>query len=164
MRMDMADKIERLRGTQSYASLAKAVGCSSSNMHKIAREGGRPGFALGVKLARRFAVPPEWLADDAADWPPPAGDEQKAADIVRDALEGAGLAGDLDPDEREMMAAYRRLPTALRPKAAGYVIGLAAGGSEASARAAATVLQAGRNAQAQAEQERRSPPARHRRA
>ncbi len=140
--MDLAGKIEHLRRGRSNTELAVACGCSPANIQKIAREGSQPNFALGVRLAAVLGVPADWLGDDDADWPPPTTDRERAASLVEQALTGAGLAGELSRDERELLSSWRSLPRDVRNRTLGYVIGLAAGGTETAAELGADVMEA----------------------
>ncbi|MFW6153660.1 MAG: helix-turn-helix domain-containing protein [Planctomycetota bacterium] len=133
--MELADKVQRLRGGRSNAELGKAAGCSATTIHNIARAGRQPSFAVGVRLARALGVAADWLGDDAQDWPPPPSMEDKTAAIVRQALESRGMIGELSDDERALLSAWRQLGAEGRAELRGYLRGLQAktqGGSEAS--------------------------------
>lgn len=123
--MKLAEKLRKARGNRSYASIAEAVGCSPGNVRKIEAEDSQPGFVLGIRLAEVLGVPPDWLADDGADWPPPADDRQRAADLVRHALTRGGLADELNEEERELIANFRRLNDRRRGEAVGVLRTLA---------------------------------------
>jgi len=84
----------------------------------------RPRIDLGLKLAHLFGVPLDWLADDGQDWPPPKSDEQSAADIVKQALTNAGLAGELTDEETELLALIRAVGPAQRLLVRGVLMGL----------------------------------------
>lgn len=137
MAVELAEKLRRVRAGRSYADVAREVGCSPGNIRKIEAEASRPGFDLGMRLARALGVPAEWLADDEADWPPPASEEGQAVELVRGALTKAGIAGDLTDEERELLAGFRQLAPAQQRELLGYLRGLAAGGSSRGAAMAA---------------------------
>jgi len=140
----IGEKIERLRAGTSYAAVARAAGCSEGNLRQL--EAGKiasPRVELCLRIARHFGVPLDWLADEAQDWPPPASDDEQAAELVRGALVGAGLAGELTRDERELLSRYRSLSQRHRDRVLGLVIGLASsGGDEEAAELAADVGEA----------------------
>lgn len=134
--MVIAEKLARLRARRgrSYVEVGAAARCSGQHVRRIERDGTVPSVSIALGIARLFGVPLDWLADDAADWPPPAvGERQAVVDVVERALESGGLAGELTDTERDVLSALRSLDPVGRAKAAGYVIGLAAGGSSESA-------------------------------
>lgn len=131
--MNLGEKIRSVKKNRSYADIARGVGCSAENIRKIIDQGSQPGFSLGIRLAKTLGVPPDWLADDSQDWPPPEDDSRKASEMIERALAGAGLAGKLSADEREILTNWRRLDHPLRQKVIGYVIGLATTGDQAGA-------------------------------
>ncbi len=121
--MELAEKIQRLRGTLSNAALGQAVGCSPSNIQNVARAGGQPSFAVGARLAKILGVPAEWLADDEQDWPPPPTEKQAATAAIERMLAGAGLVGELNEEERDLLVRFR----ALNDVSKGRMLGLAEG-------------------------------------
>ena len=136
----IGQKVRRLRGDTPYEKVGQAVGFSTNAIRDL--EIGnteKPSVQLAAGVARYFAVPLDWLADDSADWPPPQSDAQQAVEMVRSALAREGLAGELDKDERDLLAAWRTLSDADRTWILGYVTGLAAGGTEVTADEAAAV-------------------------
>lgn len=137
--MKLAEKIRRIKGSRSYADIAREVKCSSENIRKIVDQNSWPGFALGVRLAKYLGVPIVWLADDSQDWPPPEDKAAEAVEMVRDALAGAGLAGELTARERAILTHYRALADEMKLKAEGYLIGLDHGGTEDAAKFGAEV-------------------------
>ncbi len=128
--MELADKVQRLRGGRSNAELGKAAGCSATTIHNIARAGRQPSFAVGVRLARALGVAADWLGDDAQDWPPPPSMEDKTAEIVRQALESRGMIGALSDDERALLSAWRQLGPEGRAELRGYLRALRTGAAE----------------------------------
>ncbi|MHC4983596.1 MAG: hypothetical protein ACYTF6_10610 [Planctomycetota bacterium] len=124
--MELGQKLRHLlnRERYDYKSLADEVGCSYSNVRKIIDAGSEPKFRLGVRMARLLGVPPTWLADDEADWPPPENEQQRTIDLMRNALTRAGLAGELTKVERQLLALWRSLPEERRQNAMGYMVGL----------------------------------------
>lgn len=137
--MELADKVRRARAGRSYAEIARAVGCTPANIRKIEAEASQPGFVLGVRLAWALNVPADWLADDSADWPPPVSDQARAEGLVRKALTGAGLVGELSEDERDLLAAWRRLSDRRR----GELQGLATGWADTADATSITPAEAG---------------------
>lgn len=121
--MSTAAKIKKLRGSRSYASLGEACGCAATNMHNYAT-GTKVPFKIGVRLAVALGVDPAWLADDEQDWPPPPTEKQAATAIVERALTGAGLAGELNDDERELVSGFRALNGEARGRVLGMIDGL----------------------------------------
>lgn len=132
--MELGKKISRLRGNLPYAEIGRVGDCSAPTIRDI-ESGFRKDTSvrLVARLARYFNVPLDWLADDSQDWPPPEDDRRKASEMIERVLSGAGLAGDLSNDEREILANWRRLDHPLRQKVIGYVIGLATTGNQAGA-------------------------------
>jgi len=127
--MDFSEKIKRLRKGRSPEWVAKQVECSGVSVRRMEIGDQEPKIRLGLAMARLFEVSFDWLCDDGADWPPPASDEQQAAEMVREALTGGGLAGELTDEERELLATWRRMAPNRRGHALGYLIGLATSGS-----------------------------------
>jgi len=132
--MNLGAKVRRLRSGRSFASVSRVVGCSPGALRQL--EAGAitsPRVSVLLSLSREFGVSLDWLADDSADWPPPAvTDRQAATEAVERVLAAGGLAGELTDDEREIVSVWRSLSTVLRARASGYVIGLATGGSSES--------------------------------
>ncbi len=132
MSVKLAEKLRMARRGRSYVEIAHEVGCTPGNIRKIEAESSQPGFVLGVRLAEALGVPVNWLADDSADWPPPATPQQSAETLVREALTGAGLTGELTPPEREVLRLYRMLEGDNRKKIEGMLLGLAFAGTDAA--------------------------------
>ena len=124
--MQLGKKVTRLRGALSYAELGRVADCSPPTIRDI-EAGIRRDTSVRIvaKLARYFRVSLDWLADDGADWPPPADDRQRAADLVRHALTRGGLADELNEEERELIANFRRLNDRRRGEAVGVLRTLA---------------------------------------
>ncbi len=135
MGMAYGEKLARLRADRglSYAEVAARVGCSGPHVRRLEKQGANASTLISLGIARLFAVPLDWLADDAQGWPPPTSDRQRAAELVERALTGGGLAGELTDAERDLLAAFRSMTPEQRSRALGYVIGMRAGGSEAAA-------------------------------
>jgi transcriptional regulator with XRE-family HTH domain len=95
-----------------------------------------PAFDLVADLARYYRLPLDWLADDSAQWPPPAGAERQVGDLLRQVLTEGGLAGELSAQERELLAMMRALPADLRQRwldrSLAYAEGLLAAEAAAS--------------------------------
>lgn len=140
----LGEKLQRLRGGTSYAEIGRAARCSAPTIRNIEAGGTlEPSVALVARLATHFGVSLDWLADESQGWPPPASDDEQAAELVRGALVGAGLAGELTRDERELLSRYRSLSQRHRDRVLGLVIGLASsGGDEEAAELAADVGEA----------------------
>lgn len=137
--MKLAEKCQRLRRGQSLRDIATAVSCSPENIRSILSGESEPKLQLGMRLADHLGVPLDWLADDAADWPPPASQDERIIDTVRAAM---ATAVDLPADERELLRSYRALDRQRRDRALGLVIGMAAYGSEEDAKVLADALEA----------------------
>ncbi len=138
--MKLRHKLRKLRGDQPIAEIARAAHCSGPTIADI--EAGRtkdPKFSIIAGAAGYFAVPLDWLADDSQPWPPPPSDSQQAVEMVRAALAKEGLAGELDKDERRLLAAWRALSDADRTWILGCITGLDAGGTEGTADFAAAL-------------------------
>jgi transcriptional regulator with XRE-family HTH domain len=139
----LGEKLSLLRKDRAYAEVAKAVGCSAPTVRDI--EAGRtldPSISIVRGFAELYGVSLDWLADDSADWPPPATPQQSAEQIVRQALERGGLAGELSEDERAVVSAMRRLDDSARTRLVGYVDALAAMPPAASGTASEAARQA----------------------
>jgi transcriptional regulator with XRE-family HTH domain len=124
MNVDLAEKIKRLRDGRPIQVQAKLIGTTEGSLRQI--EGGKirsPRSSLLLSIARHFKVPLDWLADDKAGWPPPATEGEKASEIVEFALSKAGLIGKLSSDERDLLAAFRQLPSGERGRLLGYAQG-----------------------------------------
>lgn len=126
----MQEKLRRLKGGRSYAEIGEALHCAPERVRKWIDAGAEPHFRIGVQLAAYFGVSPQWLGDDAADWPPPASTDERILETVRSALAGAGAAGSVTDAEREALAALRRLPETLAARAVGVLVGMAAAAGE----------------------------------
>jgi len=123
----LAEKIRRLRGGRAYAELARAAGCSAPTVRDIATGQRRdPSIRIIAGIAAFLDVSIDWLVDDEQGWPPPGGRDE-ASQLVRQALAGAGLIGDVSPEEREFLLRWRALPPELQQRALGYLIGLSGG-------------------------------------
>jgi len=125
----MQEKLRLLMAQQrfDYAKLSRAAGCSESNIRKIVDGGSEPKLGLAARLASALGVPLAWLADEAQDWPPPAaGADERALELVRSALDNAGLLGELTDLERRALAALRALPPERRGEIVGFLTGLSA--------------------------------------
>lgn len=115
-------KLSQLRAGQSYATIGRVCGCSGEHVRRL-EKGANPSIRIGIALAKHFGISLDWLADDSAGWPPPASDQERAEDLVREALTSAGFTGELSDDERDLLAAWRRLGDRRR----GELLGLATG-------------------------------------
>ena len=60
-----------MRASPSPEWLGDQIGVHGLTIRRIESKNQRPRVDLALKLARFFDVPLDWLADDAADWPPP---------------------------------------------------------------------------------------------
>ena len=126
--MRVGEKIKKLRiqAGVSATKLGQAVGRSPTTIIEIEEGGTRdPKLSIVRGIADFLHVSMDWLTDDSADCPPPETNEQQTADLIRNALAGAGLAGEQTDDERELLAAWRRLNDRRR----GELLGLARGWS-----------------------------------
>jgi len=155
-------KLSRLRneGGFSYSAVARWIGRSTNAVRDI--EAGRtkePSVTIVRKLAEAYHVTIDWLTDESQGWPPPPSEDTRVSDIVRPAIANQGLAGELTDEERELLAGFRKLPPKQQDRIVGYVIGLAASGSEAGAQAAAELFSAGQQAHRAAQE----PPGKPRR-
>ncbi len=121
--MELAEKVQRLRGKRSNADLAEACGCSPTHIQKIAREGSIPSLPIGVRLANTLGVSADWLADESADYPPPPTEKQVSAAMIEQVLAGGGLVGELSEEERALVSRFR----ALNDAGKGRMLGLAEG-------------------------------------
>lgn len=110
----------------SFAELARKANCSDEHVRKIANGSTQVSLRIASGLSKALSVPLDWLADDAADWPPPASDEQKATDIVKELLASRGVGGDLTDDERQCLAAFRAMDEMARQKTLGFMGGVMA--------------------------------------
>ena len=132
--MNVTEKLQRLRGTRSYAEAARAAKCSEPAARDVFQGVTKnPKAYILHGLAQLYGVSLDWLLDDSQDWPPPADDKQRATKLVERALSGAGLAGDLTEDERTLLSKWRSLSPTQRAEVVGYVIGLAAGATSEAA-------------------------------
>jgi len=112
----LAEKLERLKGGRSYAEIAALADATAENIRKVVREGSQPGFALGVRLARVFGVPADWLGDDSADWPPPESVEKQIARLLRAANLDEGSGAELSKEERRFVTLSRAMPVDMRQR------------------------------------------------
>lgn len=82
LRMDFVAKLKTLMDARGWkqADLARASGVADSTVsHWLKRKiKGKPDLDTGLKLARAFGVPLDFLADDDADEPPGAMDPELA--------------------------------------------------------------------------------------
>jgi transcriptional regulator with XRE-family HTH domain len=58
-------------GDMSASALAKVARVSKQTMSLWLKGSRRPGIDEAYRMARHFGVPLDWLADEAADYPPP---------------------------------------------------------------------------------------------
>ena len=121
----IADKLSRLRGGRNYSEVARGVGYSTNAIRDV--EAGRtdnPRIDLVRKLSEFYGVSLEWLADDSQDWPPPPTEKQQLTETLERVLAGAGLAGELNDDERELISGFRGLNGEARGRVLGMIEGL----------------------------------------
>lgn len=129
-KMVLGKKIREMRQQLNLSArqLASLVGCSPNTIIEIEEgETKAPSVWRIRKIADHLSVPLDWLTDNSADFPPPTSVAQEAASMVEAALTGAGLAGELTDDERELLAAWRRLNDRRR----GELLGMARGWGDA---------------------------------
>lgn len=129
---DLADKARRAMAGRSYADIARLMGNKPENVRKWIDGSTMPLFVAGVQFCLALGIDPAWLADDSQDWPPPETVEDKTAELVGQALAGAGLAGELTDDERQLLSRWRQL----NDRQQGRVLGMVEGLGEAAAEAA----------------------------
>lgn len=121
-------KISRLRGDTSYSRIAEQVGCSEGALRQL--EAGitaDPRSSLIKGLASVFGVSVDWLLDDTKSLDDPRGPDDSVRQVVERALTQAGLLGELDTEERELLSRFRALPPHGRDRVFAYLDGLAAG-------------------------------------
>jgi transcriptional regulator with XRE-family HTH domain len=73
MATTLGDKLRHLmvhRGDMSATALAKIAHVSKQTMSLWLKGERRPSIDQGLRMARFFAVPLDWLADESADYPP----------------------------------------------------------------------------------------------
>ena len=117
-------KISQLRGDRSPEWVASRVNCSGGTIRRYENGEQQASAANAFDLARLFGVSVDWLLDDAADWPPPPTEKQAATAVVERMLAGAGLAGELNEEERELVSGFRSLNVAGRSRVLGTIDGL----------------------------------------
>jgi len=144
MSMTIGEKILRLLQDRSPEWLGRQVGYAGTSVRRVIEGGQLPNFLVGCKIAGVLGVSADWLADENQAWPPPATEEQRVSEIVRDALAGKGLAGELTDEERRLLSVFRDLPEGEQHYALGFLAGLAKTGSREAAEAAGRVYSAGR--------------------
>ena len=125
-KMEFGEKIRRAMADRqiSNAWLARQVGCSPENIRKHIAEGTKPGFALGLRIAAVLEVDPFWLGDDKTVYPPPPTEKQQLTETLDRVLAGAGLAGELNEEERELVSGFRSLKGEARGRVLGMIDGL----------------------------------------
>jgi len=126
LQMDLQEKLRRFKGNRSYADIARAIGCSPENVRRIIDSGTEPKFILGVRLARTLGADVDWLIDETAEGAPPVDDRQRIAAIMEDALNGAGITGELSADEIRLVGDFRQLNRDQRNHLDGFLKGLLA--------------------------------------
>ena len=158
--MELAEKTNQLRAGRPISGVARQIGASEGWLRQLEKGQIRePRLPRVLALARFFGVPLDWLGDDSADWPPPQTEAQRGVDLVAEALASAGLVGELTDDERELLAAYRRMAPRQRDRLVGYAIGQAASGTAEGAALGAALGEAlGGSAPAASGGGRRKPP------
>lgn len=87
-----------------------------------------PGIQIIRGLAELYEVSIDWLFDDSQVNPPETVAD-KTAELVSQALAGAGLAGELTDDERQLLSRWRHL----NDRQQGRVLGMVEGLGEAAA-------------------------------
>ena len=130
--MLFGEKLRRLRGSSSYKAVSVACGCSGEHVRRLEQNKACPNVLLALRLARHFGVPLDWLADDTQNWPPPATEEQRISDIIKETLTARGLSRELGPEEIELLQTYRRLGKSAKARLTGFLTGLAAAGKHNS--------------------------------
>jgi transcriptional regulator with XRE-family HTH domain len=91
-------------GFKTQSDLAERIGCSRLTINRA--ENGLGGIGTLHKIAAATGVPPRVLMKVSAE----------------------SVAMPVTAEERELLAAFRRLDPVLQARAAGFVFGLAAGG------------------------------------
>lgn len=74
MASTLGEKLKHLRirhGDMTAVALARVAGVSKQTMSLWLKGERRPSIDEGLRMARYFKVPLDWLADDTADYPPP---------------------------------------------------------------------------------------------
>ena len=130
--MDFGEKLKRAIGGRSYSEIARVVGCSPETIRKIADHGSLPRLDRALRICRAVDIPIGWASDPETDWPPPVSEKDMAAELVSQALAGAGLAGELTDDERQLLSRWRQL----NDRQQGRVLGMVEGLGESAADAA----------------------------
>jgi len=114
--MTSIEKLIRLieqRGT-TQGEVETAVRLPQGRISKWAAGQGEPSLRQGLRLARWFAVPVEWLADDTLDEMPP---EEVSGDLLRTITAILALLGAREALRRLLMMSGD--PSGLRGVAAG---------------------------------------------
>lgn len=127
--MQIGKKMSKLRGGHSPEWVAKAISCHGGSIRRYETGEQKPRYDRALKLAVLFGVDTHWLLDDQQDWPPPETVADKTAELVSQALAGAGLAGELTDDERQLLSRWRHL----NDRQQGRVLGMVEGLGEAAA-------------------------------
>ena len=91
-------------GFRTQTALAAALGCSRITICRA--ENGLGGTGILQKIARATGIPPRSLMK----------------------VSGESAAVPVNSEERELLAAFRKLDTILQARASGFVFGLAVGG------------------------------------
>ncbi len=113
-----------LRHSRPIATVAKEIGCSEGALRQL--ESGlirEPRFGQVRAIANHFGVSIDWLADESAEYPPPPTEKQATMAAIERMLAGAGLAGELSEEERDLLVRFR----ALNDAGKGRMLGLAEG-------------------------------------
>lgn len=122
--MQLQEKLQRLKEGRSYSEIAKKIGCSPENVRKIIDQGTEPKFLLGVRLAQVLGADIEWLADEQQGFPIMPTRSEEIINKINQAIDGAGLAGELDPLERQVITGLRQMSEPQRQRVAAYLQGL----------------------------------------
>lgn len=80
------EKLDRLIGEQSRASVGRDAGVAASVLTTYINRGSEPSAANALKLARSLKVDLAWLVDDDADWPAPPPAQEFVALVKSDVL------------------------------------------------------------------------------
>lgn len=68
--MNINDKLARFAETTKMSAIARRVGVNHSTISKYVSGQSHPRYDVALRLARALNVSPEWLIDDAQEWPP----------------------------------------------------------------------------------------------
>ena len=74
MASTLGEKLKHLRvenGDMTAVALARIAGVSKQTMSLWLKGERRPSIDEGLRMARYFGVPLDWLADEEANYPPP---------------------------------------------------------------------------------------------